>query len=83
MVLGTLRRDQGGPERFALSLAQAHAAGVKVDWEAFFKGTGRKARRPAHLPLPAQALLAQRRRPAQPMRRRSARATPITRCWAR
>ncbi len=41
-VIGTLRRDQGGPERFALSLAQAHAAGVKVDWEAFFKGTGAK-----------------------------------------
>ena len=42
-VLGTLRRDQGGAERFALSLATAHAAGVEVDWEAFFEGSGAKA----------------------------------------
>jgi acyl transferase domain-containing protein/acyl carrier protein len=41
-VLGTLRRDEGGPERFALSLATAHAAGVEIDWEAFFKGAGAK-----------------------------------------
>ncbi len=33
-VLGTLRRDEGGPERFALSLAEAHAHGAKVDWGA-------------------------------------------------
>ncbi len=42
-VLASLRRDHGGPERFALSLAQAHAAGVEVDWEAFFAGSGAKA----------------------------------------
>ena len=46
-VLGTLRRDDGGPERFALALATAHAAGAKLDWEAFFKGSGAKA-----VPLP-------------------------------
>nr|WLD30099.1 GomB [Streptomyces rubellomurinus] len=39
-VVGSLRRDEGGPERFSLSLAEAHAAGVKVDWEAVFAGTG-------------------------------------------
>ena len=37
-VLETLRREEGGPERFALSLARAHAAGVALDWEALFAG---------------------------------------------
>jgi acyl transferase domain-containing protein/D-arabinose 1-dehydrogenase-like Zn-dependent alcohol dehydrogenase/acyl carrier protein len=35
-VLGTLRRDEGGSRRFALSLAEAHAAGAAVDWQAFY-----------------------------------------------
>jgi acyl transferase domain-containing protein/acyl carrier protein len=39
-LLGTLRRDDGGPDRFCLSLAEAHAAGAGVDWEAFFAGSG-------------------------------------------
>ncbi|GAA3291265.1 hypothetical protein GCM10020295_07660 [Streptomyces cinereospinus] len=34
-VLGSLRRDQGGLDRFALSLAQAHVRGVPVDWTPF------------------------------------------------
>jgi acyl transferase domain-containing protein/D-arabinose 1-dehydrogenase-like Zn-dependent alcohol dehydrogenase/acyl carrier protein len=46
-VLETLRRDQGGPERFALSLAAAHAAGAWVDWRAVFDGSGAK-----RVPLP-------------------------------
>ena len=37
-VLGSLRRDDGGPERFALSLAEAHVAGASVDWQGFFAG---------------------------------------------
>ncbi len=37
-VLGTLRRKEGGPSRFALSFAEAHAAGAAVDWDAFFAG---------------------------------------------
>ncbi|HXS47866.1 MAG TPA: SDR family NAD(P)-dependent oxidoreductase, partial [Solirubrobacterales bacterium] len=41
-VLGTLRREEGGSERFSLSLAEAHAAGAKLDWEAFFEGSGAK-----------------------------------------
>jgi acyl transferase domain-containing protein/thioesterase domain-containing protein/acyl carrier protein len=41
-VLGTLRRGEGGPERFAQSLAEAHVAGVEVDWESFFADTGAK-----------------------------------------
>ncbi|HSS03783.1 MAG TPA: SDR family NAD(P)-dependent oxidoreductase, partial [Solirubrobacterales bacterium] len=39
-VLDTLRREEGGPERFALSLAEAHCRGVEVDWQTFFKGSG-------------------------------------------
>ena len=34
MVLGTLRRDEDGPERFAHSLAGAHCAGADLDWGA-------------------------------------------------
>jgi acyl transferase domain-containing protein/thioesterase domain-containing protein len=36
----TLRRDEGGPERFALSLAEAHAQGVEVDWDRYFFASG-------------------------------------------
>jgi acyl transferase domain-containing protein/thioesterase domain-containing protein/acyl carrier protein len=46
-VLGTLRRDEGGAERFAQSLSEAYAAGVEVDWEKFFDGA---AARPVALP---------------------------------
>jgi acyl transferase domain-containing protein/acyl carrier protein len=41
-VLGTLQREEGGAEKFALSLAEAHAAGAKIDWRAFFAGTAAK-----------------------------------------
>ncbi|MQY05075.1 condensation domain-containing protein [Actinomadura macrotermitis] len=54
-VLGSLRRDQGGPRRFLTSLAEAHVRGVPVDWPAMFAGTG--ARR---IELPTYAF--QRRR---------------------
>ncbi|MGQ5668551.1 type I polyketide synthase, partial [Streptomyces sp. ECR2.10] len=40
VVLGTLRRDQGGHDRFLTSLAEAHAHGVHVDWHSVFAGTG-------------------------------------------
>ena len=39
-VIGTLRRDDGGLDRFLTVLAQAHAHGVDVDWEKVFAGTG-------------------------------------------
>jgi polyketide synthase 12 len=54
-VLGTLRRDDGGPERFVLSLAEAHAAGAEVDWDACFEATGAKA-----VPLPTYPFQHQR-----------------------
>ncbi|OPF71887.1 hypothetical protein VT50_0232355, partial [Streptomyces antioxidans] len=32
VVIGTLRRDDGGLDRFLLSMAEAHVHGVAVDW---------------------------------------------------
>ncbi|MEU7088433.1 type I polyketide synthase, partial [Streptomyces achromogenes] len=49
-VIGSLRRDEGGLERFWLSLGEAHNHGVAVDWQAVFATTG--ARR---VPLPTYA----------------------------
>ena len=46
-AIGTLRRDRDPARRFCLSLAEAHAAGAKVDWESFFEGSGAKP-----VPLP-------------------------------
>ncbi len=54
-VIGSLRREQGGLERFLCSLAEAYVRGVRVDWGALFVGRG--ARRVA---LPTYAF--QRRR---------------------
>ncbi|MFD0660975.1 type I polyketide synthase [Thermocatellispora tengchongensis] len=34
VVAGTLRRDDGGPERVVRSLAEVHVRGVPVDWRA-------------------------------------------------
>nr|WP_062339551.1 type I polyketide synthase [Herbidospora sakaeratensis] len=34
VVVGTLRRDAGGRDRFLASLAEAHVRGVPVDWRA-------------------------------------------------
>ncbi|MFF3426898.1 type I polyketide synthase [Streptomyces sp. NPDC002602] len=39
-AVGTLRRDQGGPERFAASLAEAFVRGNRVDWTAVLGATG-------------------------------------------
>ncbi len=46
-ILSTLRRGEGGPDRFALSLAEAHVAGAEVDWSAYFSGNETK---PVSLP---------------------------------
>jgi len=45
VVVGTLRRDDGGPERLLLSLAEVHVQGVPVDWAAVLT-----PRRPVQLP---------------------------------
>ncbi|WP_405162985.1 SDR family NAD(P)-dependent oxidoreductase [Nocardia sp. NBC_01499] len=39
-VVGSLRRGEGGFERFVLSLAEAHVVGVGVDWSVLFAGSG-------------------------------------------
>ncbi|WP_345025841.1 polyketide synthase dehydratase domain-containing protein, partial [Streptomyces sedi] len=38
-TVGTLRRDEGGPERFVTALAEAFVHGVPVDWRKLFDGT--------------------------------------------
>ncbi|WP_371681559.1 type I polyketide synthase [Streptomyces sp. NBC_01276] len=54
-AVGSLRRRDGGPGRFLLSLAEAHVRGVAVDWSPAFADAG-----PAHVDLPTYAF--QRRR---------------------
>ncbi|MFI1126942.1 type I polyketide synthase [Streptomyces hygroscopicus] len=39
-AVGTLRRGEGGRERFLRSLAEAHVRGLAVDWDAPLDGTG-------------------------------------------
>ncbi|EFE64839.1 polyketide synthase [Streptomyces viridosporus ATCC 14672] len=55
-VVGTLRRQAGGWDRFLLSVAELHVAGVLVDWSVAFPGARRVAL-PTYA-LPAQAVLA-------------------------
>ncbi|GLX38468.1 hypothetical protein Sros01_45410 [Streptomyces roseochromogenus] len=40
VTLATLRRGEGGPDRFLRAAAEAHAHGVAVDWAAVLSGTG-------------------------------------------
>ncbi|MFI5980678.1 SDR family NAD(P)-dependent oxidoreductase [Streptomyces sp. NPDC051555] len=55
VVTSTLRRDDGGLDRFLTSLAEVWVQGVDVDWAALFEGTGA-----ARVELPTYAF--QRRR---------------------
>ncbi|WP_244375586.1 type I polyketide synthase [Streptomyces ficellus] len=54
-VVPSLRRDEGGPDRFLTSLGLLHAGGGPVDWHALLAGGGAR-----HVPLPTYAF--QRRR---------------------
>ncbi len=55
VVMGSLRRKQGGPASFLKSAAEAWTHGVKVDWPALFAG------RPTHrIGLPTYAFQRQR-----------------------
>ncbi|MER6188154.1 type I polyketide synthase [Streptomyces sp. NPDC001652] len=45
MVVGSLRRDDGGAQRFVTSLAEAFVRGLPVDWTPLFEGA-----EPAELP---------------------------------
>jgi acyl transferase domain-containing protein len=54
-AIGSLRRGEGGVRRFLLSLGEAWARGVGVEWTSLFEGCG--ARR---VPLPAYAFQRER-----------------------
>ncbi|MFJ1584961.1 type I polyketide synthase [Streptomyces sp. NPDC088197] len=55
VALGTLRREEGGQERFLTSLAEGWVRGLPVDWRSVFAGT------PAHpVDLPTYAFQHQR-----------------------
>ncbi|GAA4312774.1 hypothetical protein GCM10023086_33460 [Streptomyces venetus] len=54
-VVGSLRRGDGGPERFLTSLAQAYVLGAPVDWRTVFAGSGA-----ARVDLPTYAFQHQR-----------------------
>ncbi|WP_086821560.1 type I polyketide synthase [Allokutzneria sp. NRRL B-24872] len=41
VAVGSLRRDEGGLDRFVTSLAEAHSRGVAVDWRPLFAGANR------------------------------------------
>jgi acyl transferase domain-containing protein/acyl carrier protein len=43
VAFGTLRRGEGGAERFARSLAEAQVRGARLDWQRFFAGSGAEA----------------------------------------
>ncbi|MGV9315479.1 type I polyketide synthase, partial [Streptomyces sp. NPDC003691] len=61
VTVGTLRRNDGGPERLLASLAEAWTRGVKADWQALFAGTGA-----GRVDLPTYAFQAQRLWPEVP-----------------
>ncbi|WP_141576726.1 type I polyketide synthase [Actinomadura sp. WMMA1423] len=49
VTVPSLRRGEGGPARFLLSLAEAHAGGATVDWTPFLSGgRGRRVELPTY-----------------------------------
>ena len=59
VVAGTLRRDDGGPERLLTSAAEVFTRGVHVDWAEVFDGSGAR-----QVDLPTYAFQRQRYWPA-------------------
>ncbi|MFI0898071.1 SDR family NAD(P)-dependent oxidoreductase [Streptomyces sp. NPDC020983] len=57
VATGTLRRDEGGPDRLCRALAEAHTAGAGVDWAPWYAAGGRT---PRAVPLPAYAFQRER-----------------------
>jgi acyl transferase domain-containing protein/NADPH:quinone reductase-like Zn-dependent oxidoreductase/acyl carrier protein len=47
-AIGSLRRGEGGLERFLASLSEAHAHGVQVDWQQVFQGSGGRVALPTY-----------------------------------
>ena len=56
VTVGTLRRNEGGPERLCRALAEAYVAGVAVDWTAWFPSDPA----PRTVPLPVYAFQRER-----------------------
>ncbi len=56
VTVGTLRRNEGGPERVCQALAEAYVAGVAVDWTAWFPSDPA----PRTVPLPVYAFQRER-----------------------
>ncbi|MGW7426629.1 SDR family NAD(P)-dependent oxidoreductase [Streptomyces sp. NPDC054813] len=48
VVVGSLRRDQGGPGRFLQSLAEAQVRGVPVEWTPAFGAPGHRTELPTY-----------------------------------
>ncbi len=48
LVTGTLRRDEGGPERFTTALAQAWVHGINIDWHALFDPDAKRIKVPTY-----------------------------------
>ncbi|MDQ1034666.1 acyl transferase domain-containing protein [Streptomyces sp. V3I8] len=60
--VGSLRRGDGGPERFTTSLAQAYVLGAPVEWRTVFAGSGA-----ARVDLPTYAFQRHRFWPQAPV----------------
>jgi acyl transferase domain-containing protein/NADPH:quinone reductase-like Zn-dependent oxidoreductase/NAD(P)-dependent dehydrogenase (short-subunit alcohol dehydrogenase family)/acyl carrier protein len=54
-VVGSLRREEGGPQRFLRSLGELWVHGVDVDWARLFRGSSAR-----HVPLPPYAFQRER-----------------------
>jgi acyl transferase domain-containing protein len=61
VVLGTLRRDHDDRQRWLTAVAQAHVAGVEVDWTAVYAGLGGR-----RIELPTSCFQRERYWPAAP-----------------
>ncbi len=70
-VIGSLRREDGGPGRFLRSLGEAWARGMPVDWGAWFAGQAAK-----RVPLPTYAFQRRRYWPRAELSGREAPAEP-------
>ncbi|WP_435112844.1 type I polyketide synthase [Nocardiopsis synnemataformans] len=55
VVVPSLRRDEGGADRFLSSLGAAHVGGAAVDWDAVFTGLAGSGRAPRRVDLPTYA----------------------------
>ncbi len=48
LVASSLRRDEGGPERFATSLAQTWVHGIDINWQALFDPDAKRTKLPTY-----------------------------------